>query len=49
MPGIQGEWQEAVTTTVPAEDKLLEVQGDTSYVHLGRPLGDARNLIPSAN
>jgi hypothetical protein len=34
---------------VPADDKLLEVQGDTPYFHLGGPLADAANLIPSTS
>ena len=41
--------RKAVTTTVLDDDKLLEVQADTPYVYLGRPLADATNLIPSTS
>jgi hypothetical protein len=34
---------------VPADAKLLEVQGDKPYANLGRLLADAGNLILSVN
>ncbi len=34
---------------MPADDKLLEVQGDTPHIYLDRPPADAANLIPSTN
>ena len=33
---------------VTADDKLLETQGDSHYVHLGHPLVDAKSLVSGA-
>ena len=52
MFGIYCEWREAVTTTVVAHDKPLEVEADAScfYFHLGRRfLADAAKPILSKN
>jgi hypothetical protein len=50
MLAIRCELQRAVTTTVPTYDKLLEIHGDKPYyAHLGRPLAEAADLIPSTN
>jgi hypothetical protein len=40
--------EEASTVVVTADDKLLETQGDSHYVHLGHPLLDAENLVSDA-
>ncbi len=39
--------EEGGTVVVMPDDKLLAAQGDTPYVHFGRPLTYATNLIPS--
>ena len=52
MLAIQWEQHEGRhTDCATTDDKLLEVQGDTLYyyAHLGRPLAEAANLIPSTN
>jgi hypothetical protein len=40
--------EKAGTVVVTADDKLLETQGDSHYVHLGHPLVDAENLVSGA-
>jgi hypothetical protein len=41
--------EEAGAVVVTADEKLLGALGDTPYAHLGRPLADAGNYIPSTN
>ena len=40
--------EEAGTVVVTADDKLLDTQGDSTYIHLGHPLVDAGNLVSGA-
>jgi len=40
--------EEAGTVVVTADEKLLDTQGDSTYIHLGHPLVDAGNLVSGA-